>query len=347
MIQTMTALVVDAEAPLDNRVLIGPHAHGTVRILIEDAEPQIYTAAKFKLDPDHWLVRGMTIPVSIDPDKPEEFTVDWDAIPSMSDRAAANDPTLVDPAGTRSRVDAIVTKATSVIDVTKLPVQLQEMLGDHSTPAATDHVAEALSKASMEPAPRDKVRGVVLISATAVTLQSGGDAASGSSTGHWRTYDGKHDVVLSVHVPGRAPYAVFVHNFKRPARKEDALGHGYPALVSATDPHGVEVLWSEVASPRSQINERLADGMTRMNAAAAQAATDEERMTQQINEASAAASARAAAGMPAVAPHLPDGMREMMAQNAKLALSAVKDPAQRAMLIQQYKLAGIPIDEES
>lgn len=347
MIQKMSALVVEAEAPLDNRVLIGRLTLGTVRILIEDATPQIYTAGKFKLDPDHWLVRGMTIPVSIDREKPQEFSIDWDAIPSMRERAAANDPTLVDPVGTQKKVGALVTTATSAIDVTKLPPQIQEMLQqrEHSMPAPADHFADALSKAATEPAPLGKVRAVVLISATTVTLESGGDAASGGSSGHWRTSEGRHDVVLSVNVPGRAPYAVFVHKFKR-ARKNDVLGQGYPALVSATDPNDVEVLWKEVASLRTQVNERLSEGFAQMDVAMKQVAVDQERMTQQINEASAAAIARAAAGTPPAAPELPEAMRDMMAQNAKLALSVVKDPAQRAMLIQQYKLAGIPIEDE-
>jgi hypothetical protein len=38
-------------------------------------------------------------------------------------------------------------------------------------------------------------------------------------------------------------------------------------------------------------------------------------------------------------------MRQTMLQNAKLALQYVRDPAMRQMLIQQYRAAGIPIDE--
>jgi len=40
-----------------------------VRILVEGDQP-IYTAARFKLDRDHWLVRGQEIPVLIDPESP-------------------------------------------------------------------------------------------------------------------------------------------------------------------------------------------------------------------------------------------------------------------------------------
>ena len=36
----------------------------------------------------------------------------------------------------------------------------------------------------------------------------------------------------------------------------------------------------------------------------------------------------------------------MMAQNAKAALAFTKDPAMRKLLIEQYRAAGIEIDEE-
>ena len=50
------------------------------------------------------MVAGMEVPVTIDPDKPDRFEVDWDAVPDIEDRVAANDPTLADPAGARRKV---------------------------------------------------------------------------------------------------------------------------------------------------------------------------------------------------------------------------------------------------
>jgi hypothetical protein len=75
-----TALVAAAEDPIDNR-LRGKGYRGWVRILVEGSPP-IFSAARFKLDPDHWLVRGQEIPVMIDPAQPEAFEVVWDEVPA-------------------------------------------------------------------------------------------------------------------------------------------------------------------------------------------------------------------------------------------------------------------------
>jgi hypothetical protein len=39
-------------------------------------------------------------------------------------------------------------------------------------------------------------------------------------------------------------------------------------------------------------------------------------------------------------------MRETMARNAKMALQFTTDPAQRKLLIEQFRVAGIPLDDE-
>jgi hypothetical protein len=51
--------------------------------------------------------------------------------------------------------------------------------------------------------------------------------------------------VLSVNIPGQAPYALFHRKFKRPL---GVTGLIIPALVSSSDPTDVEVLWDEPAS---------------------------------------------------------------------------------------------------
>jgi hypothetical protein len=320
----MTALVVDADSPLDNMIRIGPQTWGMVRIYVEDASPPIYTAARFKLDRDHWLVAGMKIPVMIDQATPNEFQINWDAIPSMRDLVSANDPALADPVGTRKRIGEIVQDATSPIDVSKLPEEIRAMLREHEAkiPPPVDHAAEAEAAATMSPATSE--------------------CCGGRS---YRTADGRHDAVLSVRAMGRAPYAVFVHNFRQPAGRRDIMGSGLPALVSQTDPNDIEVLWKEIPSVRSQVTDKLAEATQRMNAAQAQMAEDQKLMMEKIEKDTAAATAAAGAPMP-TSVQLPESVLAMMAQNAKVALSVVRDPAQRQMLIQQYKIAGIPIDDE-
>ena len=99
-----TALVVEAEPPLDNLLKVGKRTHGSVRILIGEGPDAIYVlGGRHPRDRDHWLVRGMAVPVSIDRVDPEDFEVAWEEIPSMPERATAGEPALVDPLGARKR----------------------------------------------------------------------------------------------------------------------------------------------------------------------------------------------------------------------------------------------------
>src|SRR4029077_5865957 len=65
-------------------------------------------AGRMRLTEAHWLVPGMEVPVLLDPDKPERFEVQWDRVPSMEARAAANDPALADPIAARRRVASVL-----------------------------------------------------------------------------------------------------------------------------------------------------------------------------------------------------------------------------------------------
>ena len=78
-------------------------------------------------------------------------------------------------------------------------------------------------------------------------------AASGP-TGHPTTREqlstGRRKAVLSVNVPGQAPYALLERRFKRP---RGMAGLIVPALVSSSDPTDVEVLWDEFSSMPHQL----------------------------------------------------------------------------------------------
>jgi hypothetical protein len=60
-------------------------------------------------------VVGTEIPVRVDPERPGGFEIDWDAIPSMEERVAANDPTLADPIGAHTRAREALLAATWTI----------------------------------------------------------------------------------------------------------------------------------------------------------------------------------------------------------------------------------------
>jgi hypothetical protein len=345
-----TALVVATDNPLDKfdaSVRLGKIARGTVRILVDTGSTPIYVARNFKLDRGRWLVRGMEVPVEIDPEKPDRFEVDWEAIPGIEERVAANDSTLADPIGTRRKVvEALKAAGLAGPDLNAIPGGMGQLAArsEEAKEAATpDRFKEAVEKAAQEPAPSGKARAVVLIATQMDSIvQVGGGA---DSPGHnARDAAGKHDTVLAVTVPGRAPYAVFVRRFKKPSNKGDAAGAGLPALVSATDPTDVEVLWDELPSLESQIDQRISDGMQAAAAGMAEENEMREQMMDAVQKASKDPGATPAPGAGTM-PQLAPGMQEMMAQNAKQALQFVKDPAMRKVLIEQYRAAGIPVDE--
>jgi hypothetical protein len=349
-IERATALVVEAEPPLDNLLKLGRRTHGSVRILIGAGRDAIYVlGGRHPRDRDHWLVRGMEVPVSIDRAHPEDFEVAWVEIPSMPERAAAGDPALVDPLAARKRVGEAVIAATTAIDTSAMPTELGEAVAKAQAQSAerTDNVDQLLAEAEGETAPPGKQPAVVVISTTMVKRASQGD---GTDTGPDYTYEtsqGKHDAVLSVRIPGQAPYAVYVEKFKQPRRSALTLGGGIPALVSISDPADVEPLWDRAeAAGQAHLEGRIAAASEQMQQVMggelpAQASGLDEAFSKATEDATKESPP---AGMPAKAQITPE-MRQMMIQNAKMALSSVP-PNMRQMLIEQYRMAGIEIDDQ-
>jgi hypothetical protein len=343
------ALVVEADDPLDNlaharsalSLVAGPMSHGTVRILIE-AEPPIYVARGFELDRDHWPVAGMQLPVTTDPADPTSFDVNWDEVPSISERAAANDPTLADPMGTHTRtMTALLAAGVAGSGVDPPPgdsgaalVAARALEVETGSDLRSGGFQTSMEAAAREPAPSGRMRAVVLIAASEATLVT----PRGTERGWIKERHGTHAAVLAVNIPGRPPYAVFKKKFKHPGGKGLAAGAGLPALVSCTDPSDVEVLWSEMLSVRDRDRQTRDEVMAQAN----------DRMAQFTARVTDMSSGSPPAPPPLADPaaiQVPAQVRETMIRNAQLALRSAP-PAMRPMLIQQYGLAGITIDED-
>jgi hypothetical protein len=313
-----TALVVEADAPPHGAPLVGNGSHGTVRILVDTGSGAAPISRMFKFKDDHWLVRGMEVPVTVDPAQPDRFEVDWGAVPSMGDRVAANDPTLADPIGTARRV-------AEALGLTQ----------DDTGSARSERFNEAMKKAAQTPAPTGRRRAVVLIA----TIR--GRFWSEHNVGHGVTLEQNSAAVLAVNVPGRSPYAVFARKFKFPRHQAELTGAGLPALVSESDPNDIEVLWDEMPSLGSQIGTRMSDSLARSSQATAMQEQISGALGQAGTDSQGAIPASGAAALGAMAPQ----MRQLAADSAKRALQFVQDPAQRKMLIEQYRAAGIVLDE--
>jgi hypothetical protein len=315
-----TALVVDAAAPAIDGDWGGNPA--MVQVLVDAGSGPALLQREFKLTKSKWLVAGMEVPVAIDPGKPDRFKVDWEAVPDIEDRAAANDPALADPVGASAKV-------ASALESAGLPVTGRAA-------SAPPPIEEALERAASEPAPPGKVRAVVLIP----TIRGHVDPQHKRQT----SVGGKSPAVLAVNVPGKAPYAVYAGGFKVPGKRWDVAGSGLPALVSASDPNDVEVLWDELPSIETGIGARISAGMQEAQAGLQADAAMGRQMMDALQQPGAgpqpAMPAAGGAANEALGP-----MRDMMIANAKSALQMVSDPAVREMMIKQYRAAGIPIDE--
>jgi hypothetical protein len=255
--------------------------------------------------------------VKIDPARPSEFEIDWAGVPSIEERVAANDPVLADPRAARRRV----TDALEAVGVA----------GPSYQASMPDRFEEHLERAAREPAPPGKRRAVAVVSAvTASVRQRNPDGSGGSDL----TTSGKRKTVLAVTVPGRPPYAVLMRKMNHPRGRADVAHAGLPALVSESDPNEVEILWDEMTPVMDQVGQRIADTLAASNA---QAAELEQGIMDQVQQA-------ITQGPPPAMPQQ-NVAQEMMARSAKQALRLVQDPKMRRMMIEQYRAAGIEIDD--
>jgi hypothetical protein len=323
-----TALVLAA----DQRPEGGGPATGLVRVLVDPGPRQRVLEAVLRLDKERWLVPGMDVGVHLFSDG-SRFEVDWESVASIEERVAANDPTLADPAGALRRVAHA----------------LGHTRADTGTSRA-EHFEAALQDAARRTSPPGKVRAVVVLVAMrgAMGGGSGPDLVASSEV----SLQLRSAAVLSVNVPGHAPYAVYLRKFKFPRKsRTDYTGAGYPALVSESDTNDVEVLWDEVPSVQSQLSDRFASSMAlaesrrsalteQWQAVLGQAAGNLAADADAPGDGSSPASGAAFAGSMAAE------MRKLAADSARRALQYVQDPAMRKMMIDQYRAAGIEISAD-
>jgi hypothetical protein len=292
----------------------------------------------------------MELPVTIDPADPGKFEIRWDEVPGMEQRAAANDPTLADPVGTRKKAqEALLASGAAgpagpyapsgAVRDTVVKAQADAAKQGDTMP---DHWQESLDRAANESAPAGKTRAVVLFAASEASLRTEGSQPDGSGGHQVKDRHGKHDSVLAVYIPGSEPYAVYKANFKHKGGKGVALGAGIPALVSSSDPSDIEILWDELPSVKEQTKETIAEATGVMQDRMA-AAT--EQMNQAFQQGAPTPTPPPTPPPPGGMPGITPEMKATMVQNAKMALAAVP-PNMRQMLIQQYRMAGIEIDDQ-
>lgn len=205
--------------------------------------------------------------------------------------------------------------------------------------ARQDAFAARMLAAERTPAPPGKTRAVVMVVTTRGRFEAGGGTDGGPSESDI-TFSSNSAAVLSVNVPGRPPYAVFVPKFKFARGRQDLSRGGLPALVSMQDRNDIEIQWDEVPSIESQVAERMAASM----ATAQQRTAEATALGDQISAAVAAGTSGAdvKAGVAAMAPQ----MRQLAIDNLKRSLRYVSDPSMRQQMINQYRAVGIVLTDD-
>ncbi len=252
---TATALVVEAAAPPEGGPSVGPGSNGPVRIIADLGAGRRVHDGRIRMTEAHWLVPGMDIEVTFDPRHPNRFEIDWDGVPSMEERAAANDPALADPIAARRKV-------AHALGLTP---------ADTGT-SRTERFERALEQAGAQTASPGKLRAVALIATIRGRRRIVGDADN-VSTHDQVTYARHSAAVLAVNVPGQNPYAVYLPRFKCGVDLLEPLWMPLPALVSAGEPTDVEIVWDEVPDHAAQLHDRIAGSQAAQRARMAQVDT--------------------------------------------------------------------------
>ncbi len=207
-----------------------------------------------KLDKDRWLVPGSTVSVTVDPNEKHllihPFALDWDSVKPINERVAAQDATLVDTVASRQAAQ----KARETSNKTfsdpyyEGPLMLTDAVGASITP-----FEDVMAQAKTAAAPGGMVRAVVVVAALRhkIKLENNRTGQGTLESDHFppQRYfeDGSrkgNPAVVSVYIPDRSPYAVYLDSFPYPQGKD---WHSYlPAVVSPDKPSDIKILWDEV-----------------------------------------------------------------------------------------------------
>jgi hypothetical protein len=304
---TFTATVTAAGAPPQN--VIARHYGDWVFVVADLGDGPTLVRSVVPLDRDRWLVPGMQVPIEIDPSKTDSihaFTIDWDGVPTIEDRVAANDPTLADPRAARRRARELQTSAR---DAAHAPSGLLSRLDQPAFGMGARTIAPssgfstdtsswsagfdaAVEQARSLPATPGMCRAVVTLAAMRMVFRNIGHHLDGTpdlvGEANHSTFESAitgNETVLAVTVPGQSPYAVFDKGFKaprgKPVTRTPNLYPYLPAMVSLTDPQAVEIVWDEVPSQMEQVEEKID---TALDAAAARQQSIVDTYTQALSD---------------------------------------------------------------
>ncbi len=304
-----TALVIEAPAPPEGGPHLGPGSGLPIKVLADLGSGRAVHERKVRLSDAHWLVPGMDVRVKVDPGKPDAFEIDWESVPSMEARAAANDAALADPIAARRRV-------AHALGMTQ---------ADTGT-ARTERFERAVEQARATSAPPGRVRAVALIATIRGRRRIVGDADNVAT----------HDTS-----PMGARARRCSRSPSRDARRTPSMRRPSSARRTCSSRCGCRCRrWCR---PRTQPTSRSSGARFPPHEAQLADRIAGSLATQQARSLAISDTAAQIASDPRA---MASQMRQLAADNAKRTLLFVKDPAMRKQLIDQYKAAGIDVEQD-
>lgn len=226
------------------------------------------------LDRDRWLLPGSRVTIDLAPERigsAHSYKVEWDSVPPIQDRIAANDPVVTDPRAAMAAADAAMEGAGLVRPMPPGKSYLPRSYPIRNLSRWSAGCDEAIAATASQPAPPGVVRVVAILVGIRLLMRYENrdifgnrpmEAQSFKQGTQYRRPFGSTEAAFALAAPGRPSRAVFVSKFKAPSTKDlsvqPAIYPFLPAAVPADGSGSVEILWDEVLDVRQQTGQYFA-----------------------------------------------------------------------------------------
>jgi hypothetical protein len=224
--------------------------------------------SKVTLDRDRWLLPGSQIAIDLAPERVGEersYTIDWDSVPPIRDRVAANDPVVSEPRAAMAAAEDALATSGRIRAMPPGKIYLPRSSPPSDLKAWTSSCDEAIAAIGALPARPGMVRVVAIVVGLRLLMRHENrdifdnrppeDNNFRQGTLYRRPIGGT-EATFALVAPGRAPRAVFVPKFTAPRAKDVSVQPTIypflPAMVAADGSGSVEFLWDEVLDLRAQ-----------------------------------------------------------------------------------------------
>jgi hypothetical protein len=247
-----------------------------LRVMIPDRPPVVVTH-ECMVERGRELVEGFTIPIQVDPAKPEGLEIVWDEAPTIEQRIADRDPAILDPEGTWERLRAP--------QFAKLPPSVPP-------PASPWAEKTIVGWPPAGPLPNGRLPGTAWVVTSSLDARNcasgGGDSLMPPGRHHYRckgpvSYS-SHSfmtwLLVRINPQYGEPYGAYWRTNAVRWRFSPVL----PVALKPEDPTSIEVCWDAATNVAEKFAEKISTGVTAAHARA-------DAFTTRAAEAAAALSA--------------------------------------------------------